>query len=180
MTSERKAAANRRNAKKSTGPKSRVGRLRASQNSLRHGLAAGWSQSDSWSEGHQSLANALSTGGEERVRMLARSIADIEFQIVSIRNARAFLVNKFVMDRFKPRKQPDLDDLDVGLKHPNPKVVWAVNRLLRKLRKHYDSEAQITSSEYSASISALSAFERYEDRAIQKRKRYIEAYDTCR
>jgi len=40
MTNERKNSANRRNAKRSTGPKSREGKRRASGNALRHGLAA--------------------------------------------------------------------------------------------------------------------------------------------
>jgi phosphoglycolate phosphatase-like HAD superfamily hydrolase len=38
MTSERKIAANRRNAAKSTGPRTRGGRATASRNALRHGL----------------------------------------------------------------------------------------------------------------------------------------------
>jgi hypothetical protein len=40
MTTERQIAANRANAKRSSGPKSRAGNARASQNACRHGLAA--------------------------------------------------------------------------------------------------------------------------------------------
>lgn len=40
MTSERKIAANRRNAQKSRGPRSAAGKSTASRNALRHGLAA--------------------------------------------------------------------------------------------------------------------------------------------
>jgi hypothetical protein len=40
MASERQIAANRRNALKSTGPRTTAGKLRASANALRHGLAA--------------------------------------------------------------------------------------------------------------------------------------------
>ena len=40
MASERQLTANRRNAQKSTGPKSRAGKRRASQNANRHGLSA--------------------------------------------------------------------------------------------------------------------------------------------
>jgi hypothetical protein len=40
MASEAKRAANRRNAEKSTGPKSVFGKTKASQNALRHGLRA--------------------------------------------------------------------------------------------------------------------------------------------
>lgn len=180
MTSERKAAANRLNAKRSTGPRSNAGRRRASRNALKHGLAATWTKDSFWSEKHASLAEALSAGAQHQLATLACSIADIEFQIVSIRSARAFLVNKFVSDQFMPQKQPDLVDLSAGRKHPNPNVVLAIDRLLRKLRKHYNSEAKRFSSEYSASIDVFAAFDRYENRAMQQRKRYIRAYEAYR
>ena len=38
MASDRQIAANRRNARKSTGPRSGAGRKRASRNAYRHGL----------------------------------------------------------------------------------------------------------------------------------------------
>jgi hypothetical protein len=40
MSTERQIAANRANAKRSSGPRSRAGKTRASQNAYRHGLAA--------------------------------------------------------------------------------------------------------------------------------------------
>jgi hypothetical protein len=40
MPSERKLAANRGNARRSTGPRTTAGKSRASRNALRHGLAA--------------------------------------------------------------------------------------------------------------------------------------------
>jgi len=40
MTSERKTAANRANAQRSTGPRSKDGKRRAAKNALRHGLSA--------------------------------------------------------------------------------------------------------------------------------------------
>src|SRR5262245_22949453 len=40
MTSEARIKANRENAKKSTGPRSEVGKQKSSQNALKHGLAA--------------------------------------------------------------------------------------------------------------------------------------------
>jgi hypothetical protein len=41
MASERQIAANRRNARKSTGPRSGAGMKRASRNAYRHGLILG-------------------------------------------------------------------------------------------------------------------------------------------
>jgi hypothetical protein len=41
MASEKQIAANRRNAMRSTGPKSRLGKFRSSRNALRHGFSLG-------------------------------------------------------------------------------------------------------------------------------------------
>jgi hypothetical protein len=61
VTSDRKIASNRQNAKKSSGPRSAEGKSRAARNALRHGLAvpAG------------SIADLQS-----EIEVLARSIAD--------------------------------------------------------------------------------------------------------
>jgi hypothetical protein len=39
MTTERKIEANRKNAKRNTGPRTALGKVRARHNALRHGLA---------------------------------------------------------------------------------------------------------------------------------------------
>ena len=59
MTSERKIAANRENAKRSTGPRTREGKSRASSNSLRHGLA---------------VVNFAAVGLAEKVERIAKAI----------------------------------------------------------------------------------------------------------
>ena len=40
MTSQAKILANRRNAKKSTGPRTKAGKRRAAMNALKHGMTA--------------------------------------------------------------------------------------------------------------------------------------------
>jgi hypothetical protein len=74
MASEKQIAANRRNARNSTGPKTIAGKKRASLNAVRHGLAS----------------QGLRTFEAERVEQLARQIAgDFENRIV-IEFARSF------------------------------------------------------------------------------------------
>jgi hypothetical protein len=62
MTSARQLAANRQNARKSTGPRSAAGKHRASFNSFRHGLSSG--------------GPIMERGHRERVELLARHLAD--------------------------------------------------------------------------------------------------------
>ena len=59
MASERQIAANRANANKSTGPKSRAGRARTSGNSRQHGLAARTTLDQERFEAVQQLAQEI-------------------------------------------------------------------------------------------------------------------------
>ena len=59
MATERQIAANRANAKKSTGPKSRAGKARTSGNSRQHGLAARTTLDQERFEAVQQLAQEI-------------------------------------------------------------------------------------------------------------------------
>jgi hypothetical protein len=65
MASDRQRAANRANAKKSSGPKSRAGKIRSSRNAYRHGLSAPARRDETWTgsvdEGARTIVE--STGG---------------------------------------------------------------------------------------------------------------------
>src|SRR5438046_5964856 len=72
MASEKQIAANRQNARKSTGPRTNSGKKRASLNAMRHGLAS------------QSL-HALQV---EQVELLARQIAGNSTKAIVLEHAR--------------------------------------------------------------------------------------------
>ena len=59
MAGERQIAANRRNAHKSTGPRSVEGKKRASRNAYRHGLAAGVGHSGKFTAEIDALASEI-------------------------------------------------------------------------------------------------------------------------
>src|SRR5262252_8023185 len=75
MATDRQIAANRRNARRSSGPRSCAGRKRSSGNSFRHGLAA------------RAAANAERL---KRIERLARKIADASTDVVTLECARTF------------------------------------------------------------------------------------------
>ena len=102
MSSDRRIEANRENAKKSTGPKSEVGKRRVSQNARRHGLSLppddemvqGWLSiilEDPALDGH-----VLTFEGQSR----AASLADAEARLQRVRETEfRFLEDCHVLDR---------------------------------------------------------------------------------
>jgi len=88
MTSDRKIATNRDNAKKSTGPQSEVGRRHSRLNALRHGLAAALGSQPSCREDVEALAKVL-VGDSSPLTEFARQAAEAEIDLLRIRNIRA-------------------------------------------------------------------------------------------
>jgi hypothetical protein len=89
-TSERKVASNRRNAQKSTGPRSELGRLRSRRNALRHGLAIAIGSDPSFSKDIDSLATTLARGrAGQIVQEFARQVAEAHIDLLRILQQKA-------------------------------------------------------------------------------------------
>ena len=94
MTSDRKAASNRKNAQKSTGPRSEVGRQHSRRNALRHGLAVAIGTDPSFSKNIEALANILANSSNgQTVGEFARQAAEAEIDLLRIRKLRASRLN---------------------------------------------------------------------------------------
>jgi hypothetical protein len=88
MTSERKIAANRDNAKKSTGPRSEGGRSVSRHNALRHGLAVSIGN-ESFGGDVEDLAKVLSSAsGLQSISGVAREAAEAQLDLSRIRKIR--------------------------------------------------------------------------------------------
>src|SRR5882757_1752091 len=89
MTSERKIEANRRNALRSTGPRTADGKTRAAQNARRHGLNLPACCDPAWSDEIKTLARAIvgADASGERYQ-LACTIAEAQIDVVRTRSAR--------------------------------------------------------------------------------------------
>jgi hypothetical protein len=92
MTSERKIASNRNNAKKSTGPRSEAGRRHSRLNALRHGLAVAIGSQPSLNKDVEALAKAL-VGDGGPLTEFAREAAEAEIDLLRIRKIRASQLN---------------------------------------------------------------------------------------
>src|SRR3954453_10722170 len=99
MPSERQQSANRRNAASSTGPRSRAGKVRSSQNARSHGLSLPSQVHASWSDKVEALAQLLAGMDlSDTIRVeTARVAAGAHFDAVRARHARAALIEKFLV-----------------------------------------------------------------------------------
>jgi hypothetical protein len=95
MTSDRKIAANRKNAKKSTGPRSAAGRAASRKNARRHGLATGIGSDPAFRDDIEILAKLLAqAGGRENIGEFAREAAEAHLELTRIRKFRAWLFQR--------------------------------------------------------------------------------------
>jgi hypothetical protein len=95
MTSERKIAANRNNAKKSTGPRSEAGRAVSRRNARRHGLATGIGSDPAFRDDIDKLAKLLSeASGREKIGEVAREAAQAQLDLTRIRKLRTWLFER--------------------------------------------------------------------------------------
>jgi hypothetical protein len=93
MTSEAKIAANRRNARRSTGPRTTAGKLRFRRNALRHGLAAVVVRDPAVAaEVERVAAGICSADADPLERGQALVVAEAQIAFKQIRRTRAQIV----------------------------------------------------------------------------------------
>lgn len=89
MASDKQIAANRANAKRSTGPKTALGKSKSSRNALRHGLSCSLKR-DALPPEIENLAQALVVdNGDEGQRLAATALASAQWELMRIRSVRA-------------------------------------------------------------------------------------------
>ena len=92
MASERQIAANRRNARKSTGPRSGAGKQRVRQNAFRHGLSLPVTTMIG-SQKIELLARKIAGPAVDQITLsFARAAAEAEIDLVRIRQTKVALI----------------------------------------------------------------------------------------
>jgi hypothetical protein len=180
MTSERQIAANRRNARNSTGPRSTSGRKRASQNAFRHGLTTRVSSAE-FDREVETLARQIAGDTEDRVTLeLARDAAEAELELARVRRVKAALIDRMaafgrfdVPNRFASPK----DELAWILQHFFGATLWKGRPkfAVDPLPALPSQEPQRTGEAVRRALPDLLKLHRYECRAVTRRDRAIRA-----
>jgi hypothetical protein len=172
MATERQIAANRQNARKSTGPRSRAGRGRASRNAYRHGLSYGVAGAAEFGKHVEAWAQKIAGRGADAVTLeIARSIARAELDLVQIRRAKVAVI----------ARMSEFGELDV----PNPvRTRRDVMRFLTSLDRGLpvslavpvspsmpSSEPERSAEAMRRALPELLKLDRYERRAAARRDR---------
>ena len=112
MASDRKIAANRRNSRRSSGPRTVAGKLTVSRNALRHGLAAATLRDAGIAAEVDRLATAV--GGENAdaaQREQALIIAESELTLLRVRAARTRIFQQMLLATGAPDAQESSEQL---------------------------------------------------------------------
>ncbi len=184
MPSERQIAANRRNARKSTGPRSGAGKNRSRRNAYRHGLTVSITSSEGFAKQLDKLAREIAGDTEDPILLeRARAIAQAELDLARVRRAKVALVER--ASAFGELDPPRLTLTQmISLLNAFARGRQILPRSI-DLPKPIDSSATMPSQEPDRSAEAvrrvlpeLRKLDRYERRAAARRDRAVVALGT--
>jgi hypothetical protein len=106
MASEKQIAANRANAKKSTGPKTATGKLKSSRNAYRHGLSGPLPLDPATSDKAEWMAGEMAADhAGEHQKAAAQNFARAQMELLRIRSIRSEHLAKIDSRRQREQRQ---------------------------------------------------------------------------
>jgi hypothetical protein len=172
MTSDRQIAANRKNAKKSCGPKTLAGKKRASRNSFRHGLRL----NSEAGKRIQDLAKLLSSSADDPlIEERALALAQAKHELDRLAQAKAEMIKR-VYAQGSVDKPPKIFDEIVevdGCMIVTEKPGVKAPKSLRIYPRLPADEPRRTTTAFSRALPVLMDFDRYERRAVSSFQRAV-------
>ena len=175
VASERQIAANRRNARRSTGPRSSAAKKRAAQNAYRHGLSASSGSLAAFAKQLERLTHKIAGNTTDEILLeRARAVAQAELDLARVRRAKVALIESVAA--FANLHPSQL--FGTGIKNVRPTNAFDQTKVTQA--QPIDSAATMPSPEPDRSAEAirralpdLLKLNRYERRASARRDRAI-------
>ena len=178
MASERQIAANRRNARRTTGPRSPAGRNRSRGNSYRHGLAAALTSNAQRFKDIERLARQISGGAAVGALECALPVARAELELAQIRRAKLALISRVMAFSGWPVTLPSPAEIKRHLKGLLGGEIIFPKRL--KIPAMPTTEPERSAEAIRRALPELMKLDRYERRAAARRVRALRTFLDCR
>jgi hypothetical protein len=167
MSIAKQEAANRRNARRSRGPRSSAGKQRVSHNARRHGLSISITADRAFGEQIEQLALQIAGGTQNELRLeCARAVAAAELDLARVRKAKVALIERVMAS----------GALDLAYSEIPRKVLQS--KTLARVQAHEapampSVEPSRSAEAIKRALPALVKFDRYEQSARARRDRAV-------
>jgi hypothetical protein len=179
MASDRQIDANRRNAQKSSGPKTEAGKKRSSGNAYRHGLASDRPAGEAASAHEIELLACMIAGGDSSLIVWANTAAEATFDLARVRRMRVTLIELMALGMLHLRRNEVLRYAQSVIRHARLLLKWIKRFGTTPPEQPIPSmamptqEPERTAEAVRRLLPELRLLDRYEQRARSRRDRAL-------